>query len=72
RGIGRLVAFEIFDSFVGQWEIHQVHSNKVAQQFWRSVIGAYTEGNYTETVMEDTDWTGIVQCFDNTGKLKAH
>jgi predicted acetyltransferase len=71
HGIGRQVAFHIFDSFCGRWEIHQVHTNKVAQQFWRSVIRAYTENNYTETVMEDEAWTGIVQCFDNTAKLRS-
>ncbi|MBD1874622.1 GNAT family N-acetyltransferase [Nodosilinea sp. FACHB-131] len=70
-GIGRQVAFHIFDLFCGCWEIHQVHTNSVAQQFWRSVIRAYTENNYAETVMEDTDWTGIVQCFDNTAKLRS-
>lgn len=71
HGIGRQVAFHVFDLFCGRWEIHQVHTNSVAQQFWRSVIRAYTENNYTEIVMEDTDWTGIVQCFDNTAKLRS-
>lgn len=71
HGIGRQVAFHVFDLFQGRWEIHQVHTNTVAQQFWRSVIGAYTENNYTETVMEDKDWRGIVQCFDNTNRLRS-
>ncbi len=66
RGIGKQVAFHIFDLFYGCWEIHQAHTNMLAQQFWRHVISAYTHGNYTETVMEDQDWTGIIQCFDNT------
>lgn len=70
RGVGRQVALHVFNLFRGRWEIHQVHTNIVAQQFWRSVIGAYTENNYTETFMEDNDWKGTVQCFDNTAKLK--
>ena len=71
RGVGRQVAFHVFDLFYGCWEIHQVHTNIVAQKFWRRVIGAYTENNYIETVMEDKDWMGIIQSFDNTAKLRS-
>ncbi len=65
RGIGRQVACYVFDLFSGCWEIHQIHANKVAQQFWRNVIGAYTAGNYTEIVIEEQNWQGVAQCFDN-------
>jgi len=68
QGIGKKVAFHVFNLFHGKWEIHQVNTNIMAQQFWRCVIGAYTADNYTETVMEDKDWKGIVQCFDNAGE----
>jgi predicted acetyltransferase len=71
RGIGQMVAFHIFDLFCGRWEIHQVHTNSAAQQFWRSVIEAYTGGKYTETAIKDQDWQGIVQCFDNSNKLES-
>lgn len=64
RGIGRQVAFHVFDLFRGRWEIHQNQTNVVGQQFWRSVIAAYTAGNYTETDMAGKDWIGVVQCFD--------
>lgn len=66
-GVGRTVAFQIFNLFCGRWEVHQVRANFVAQQFWRSAIGAYTRGNYTETNLEGGK--GIVQCFDNSDKL---
>lgn len=71
QGIGKQVAFHVFNLFVGKWEIHQVNSNTVAQKFWRHVIKEYTAGNYTETVIEDKDWKGIVQCFDNTNRLES-
>ena len=68
-GIGRQVAVHIFDLFRGRWEIHRSEANIVGQQFWRGVIGSYTEGNYTETVIvKDQGGKSIVQCFDNTGK----
>jgi predicted acetyltransferase len=70
RGIGRQVAFHVFDLFHGRWETHQSNANIVGQQFWRSVIGPYTEGNYTETViLEEQGGKGIVQCFDNAAKF---
>lgn len=48
RGIGRQVAFQIFDLFRGVWEIHQVQTNIVAQNFWRHTIAVYTRNAYTE------------------------
>ncbi|GAB4368879.1 MAG: hypothetical protein Kow00121_08320 [Elainellaceae cyanobacterium] len=71
RQMMELYQYDFFDLFRGHWEVHQVHTNIVAQKFWRSVIGAYAEGKYTETVMQSKDWTGVVQCFDNTSKLRS-
>lgn len=65
-GIGRQVAVYIFDRFCGRWEIRRVQTNIIAQQFWHSVIGAYTDGNYTETVFQDKEQICVLQCFDNT------
>ena len=71
RGIGRQVAFHIFDLFCGYWEIHQIPTNIAAQKFWQSVVGAYTNGHYTETVMKNKDWTHTIQCFNNVEKLRS-
>lgn len=68
HGIGRQAAFHVFSLFLGRWEIHQAEKNVTAQKFWRSVIGEYTKGNYTETASENEDWNGVIQCFDNTNK----
>jgi predicted acetyltransferase len=67
-GIGRKVAVYIFDLFCGHWEIYQPHANVIAKKFWKSVIGTYTEGLYTETVMEDNGWAGIIRSFNNKPK----
>jgi predicted acetyltransferase len=64
-GIGRQVAVYMFDLFQGRWEVHQLPGNIAGQEFWRSVINAYTKGNFTETVIADQERKGIVQCFDN-------
>ncbi|MHC5600007.1 MAG: GNAT family N-acetyltransferase [Nostoc sp.] len=70
QGIGKNVAFQIFDRFCGKWEIHQITTNAVARKFWCRVIAEYTGGKFTETVMEDEDWRGTVQCFDNTNSVQ--
>lgn len=66
QGVGCHVAFYLFDLFRGRWEIHQLETNLIAQNFWRKTIAAYTGNNYTETALEDANWKGIAQCFDNS------
>lgn len=49
KGIGRRVAFRIFDMFAGRWEIAQVQSNHIARAFWEQAISQYTKGQYEQT-----------------------
>ena len=70
RGIGKGVAFHIFDLFPGKWEVRQTESNTVAQQFWRNVVGEYTAGQFAEIVLNTESWKGPVQYFDNTRKAQ--
>jgi predicted acetyltransferase len=48
KGIGRNVAFRLFDQFSGRWQVSQEPGNRPAQAFWREVISAYTGGQYDE------------------------
>ena len=66
QGVGRKVAFHIFDLYCGVWEIYQPHTNHIAKKFWEKIIEAYTAGKYTKTVMEDEGWAGIMRRFDNS------
>jgi predicted acetyltransferase len=52
HGVGRIVAATLFDRFPGQWHIQQILANVPAQVFWRSVIGSYTDGDYTESTTD--------------------
>lgn len=62
RGIGKQIAWEIFDQFRGVWDICQIKTNIRAQTFWRSIISEYTNGDYTEI----TDENGkVFQIFYN-------
>ena len=66
RGIGRQAAFSIFDRFPGLWEIREHSDNLAGQRFWRSIIGEYTGGEFSETALNTSSWTGPIQTFDNS------
>jgi predicted acetyltransferase len=65
KGIGKRVAFDIFNRFHGKWEIYQIPENKTAQVFWREVIDEYTQGNYTVKDHDAEGNPGVIQCFEN-------
>lgn len=48
KGVGKTIAIKIFELFPGNWLVHQMWNNYRAQAFWRSVIRAYTDGQYHE------------------------
>lgn len=59
RGIGKNVAFQIFNKYKEKWEVRQSLSNLKAQQFWRTIIGEYTQNYFEEIVFEE----GLLQIF---------
>lgn len=65
KGIGKLSAKKIFDTFHGKWEVRELDDNILAQKFWRKVINEYTNGNYSEIMVNNKDWQGLIQSFDN-------
>lgn len=52
KGIGRLVAYEIWKTHPGIWEVSVIPENKSALVFWRKVVLAFTTGNYLEEIKE--------------------
>ncbi|HEX8680871.1 MAG TPA: GNAT family N-acetyltransferase [Ardenticatenaceae bacterium] len=67
-GVGQQAARAVFQKFTGSWEIGVLRSNVGAQGFWRSVVGKYTMGRYTEIEMEKSaeGWEGILLQFENS------
>ena len=63
KGIGKKVAFELFDRFPGVWQVAQMRRNLPAQAFWRKVIGEYTGGRFEEVDLRSKDWDGPVMVF---------
>ncbi len=51
HGVGAKAARLLFDRFPGRWDVRELSTNKPAQKFWRSVIGAYA--SYEETATRD-------------------
>jgi predicted acetyltransferase len=68
QGVGRMMAFQAFDTYRGYWELAVVGPNTPAQAFWRKVVDAYTRGRFEEftTYDEDEGGTIIWQTFDSS------
>lgn len=72
KGIGQRVAVQLFDTFVGCWEVREMPANNPAQAFWRRIITDYTGGVFTESREAFVDYDGkefIIQRF-HTGAGK--
>lgn len=66
KGIGKQVAFFLFNQFSGTWEIKQTSGNKIAYEFWRKVICEYTGGVILqEDVLANEKWNGSVLIFNS-------
>jgi predicted acetyltransferase len=72
QGVGEQAARMAFDLAPGPWELSQLASNAVAQQFWRAVIDRYTGGTFSESdEAHDLDgwpWRGRVHRFEAPGR----
>ena len=55
KGLGYLVAQQIWHQREGQWEVSVIPENKGALSFWRKVITSFTQGQFTET-LETVDY----------------
>lgn len=45
--VGKKVAYDIFETFKGDWEVQPMENNPIAYSFWKNIINEYTNGNYT-------------------------
>ncbi|MCV2360452.1 GNAT family N-acetyltransferase [Paucibacter sp. TC2R-5] len=70
-GLGAELARAVFSALPGQWEVGQMRDNLAAQAFWRRVIAGYTGGAFTEHVLSEGWWQGLVQCFVSAPALVA-
>ena len=66
QGIGQAMAKSVFSALPGRWEVCQTRQNVAAQEFWRKVIGEYTDGRFKEQDVHAQGWQGVVQVFEST------
>lgn len=66
KEIGEKVALNIFDKFIGKWEVAVDRLNTVALNFWEKVINKYTDGKFNKIVLDNKAWKGPVYSFNNS------
>lgn len=72
KGIGRDVAYQIWNMHQGIWDVSVIPENKTAYAFWLKNISAYTDGHYVEEI-KDVDYDvhqpkRIIFTFDSNVK----
>lgn len=48
KGIGKYIASQCFDKFIGKWEVFVMPGNEGAYRFWRKIITNYTNNQFKE------------------------
>ena len=61
KGLGKLLAFAIFDLFPGPWQVRQIPTALDAIAFWRTTIDEYTNGKYKEDLISDSHWGSVIR-----------
>ncbi len=65
QGVGKKVAFLLFEQHKGVWEIKQTVTNTPAYQFWKKVITGYLNGQpFREKMFQNGSWNGPVIVFE--------
>lgn len=65
QGIGKDMAFYIFEQFQGTWEVRVLPQNTEAILFWLKLIREYTSGNFKEITNSCDKWAGPIFTFTN-------
>ena len=66
NGIATEAARQIFDLMPGKWEVGQIPLNRGAQIFWHKTIAHYTNGNFSEEILDNDIWRGMLHQFNNS------
>jgi predicted acetyltransferase len=61
--VGMRAAHHLFAMHPGRWEIRQRRENTFATLFWRRAVSTYTNGSFSDELLDDAIWQGPVQRF---------
>ena len=73
-GIGREIAFQVFDRFEGIWEVAQMPNNLPAVKFWKKVVAVYAKDSFKESfqvIQEPTPHPMIILKFESNRRTSA-
>jgi predicted acetyltransferase len=61
NNLGCEFAASIFQKYSGKWQVRQISGADKAVLFWRKAIGRFTNGNYVESIVEDSYWGKVTK-----------
>ncbi len=65
KGVGRIVAIEVFNRFKGNWEVSIWANNNVARYFWKNIISYYTKEQYSTFSSSSSESEIVGYTFNN-------
>jgi predicted acetyltransferase len=66
KGVGKKVAYTLFEQYRGTWEVRQTEANIPAYSFWKRVISDYCNGGpFKEQKILGEKWNGPVFVFES-------
>lgn len=68
KGIGKIIALQLFDKFQGNWLVSQLMVNEPAIIFWEKIIFQYTKNNFTESQEIIDEWN--MNCIRFNSRIK--
>ena len=61
QGLGESFAHRLFSMHEGEWQVRQIEGAQKATDFWRKTISTYTNGQFTESIVDDADWGKVTR-----------
>ncbi len=58
-GYGKHLAHWTFSQYPGNWQVRQIEGADWAYKFWVRAISSFSDGNFTDTKENDSEW-GLV------------
>jgi len=56
QGLGYQLAEHVFDTYSGEWQVMQLKTAGIAQDFWINTIDIYTNSNFSDEPFIDGYW----------------
>ncbi|MCV6638064.1 hypothetical protein [Candidatus Albibeggiatoa sp. nov. NOAA] len=61
QAVGKQFAHQLWQQYIGYWEVKQIQGAEYATQFWRKVIATYTNNQFNESQYQDEYWGAVTR-----------